>query len=504
MGFQRCTECGQDIVGNALFCPYCLSSRVDIDESWMAYTTSGSDNPIANHDLVPEHRLYPDQKVEALLEEYAINRTDLPQIKASDPAIQHLSCSAGDIIEIIRDSRTTDTARNYRMVVNGDGSLEGSESAAKTWRNPAEPADGTYERPSELTEEQALHVLDNLRAHIPPSRPGTCETIAVDRVDEITTAVNRVKTAEPYTFIQGELGYGKSFFLHWVRDRVFPTCAVSFIDLDTSLTFKNTDEIIDEICTQLETPRSIAHDTYANGLDELWDTCLRQLADLCAGHIEGQGYQLEESLVAESLQTAVKSILEDTNLSASVISALTTLAESYFDSHPQSLSRYLETEDELDNKFELLELLVTLGQFNGYRILIGVDELEKSDRSKEHFKAIEEFVSALPEGASLFVTGTPELVKGGKDGNALKGTYSPLYDRTTSNRIALDPPTETDLQEFTEQLLDLEKKAVESPVDREYQSAIENRGGIRPAIDSFLSEQSPSFRAYLDYLESKN
>lgn len=260
----------------------------------MAYTTAGAHNPVLSHKLVPEHRLYPDRKVEQLLNEYEIERTDLPNIKHSDPALQHLPCSQGDVIEIIRDSRTADRARRYRLVIGGGGSLDGSSRGEDTWRNPEDPIDGTYERSEELTEEKALHALENLRAHIPPSAPGTCDSIAVDREQEISQAVERVNQGEAYTFIRGELGYGKSFFLHWVRDRVFPTAAVSFVDLNESLTFRSTDNLVREITTNLETPRSVAHNEYANDLDELWDTCLRQLADLCAGHLEGQGYQLNK------------------------------------------------------------------------------------------------------------------------------------------------------------------------------------------------------------------
>lgn len=502
MTSQSCDFCSRSIGSEALYCPYCLANLVSVEENWMAYTTTGAENSVLSHDLVPEHRLYPEQKLTKLLQEYDISRMDLPKIRISDPALQHIPCSQGDVIEIIRESRTAGKARNYRLVVGGNGSLDGSPGAGETWRNPEDPIDGTYERPDELTEEQALHVLENLRAHVPPSRPGTCDAIAVDREDEITEAVDRVKRGAPYTFIRGELGYGKSFFLHWVRDRVFPTTAVSFIDLDDSLTFQTTDEFVQNIVQHLATPRSISHDEYANGLDELWDTCLRQLADLCAGHLEGQGYELKQDLIAESLQAAVTSIFSSKDLPTEALETVEVLAGSYFDSRTQSITQHIESEGGLSG-FDLLEVVSVLARCNGYNVLIGVDELEKSDRSEDHFAAIDEFISSLPPAISLFVTGTPELVQGGEEGNALRETHRTLYDRTVENMISLDPPTEDDLIIFTEQLLDIETGAIDSSANQEYRQGVENCGGLEATVSSFVSQSSPSFRAYLDYIESE-
>ncbi len=71
---------------------------------------------VSNHVLVPEHRLLTDEEIEEVLAEYDIKRTALPKIKASDPALPE-DADTGDVIEIVRDSRTTDTATAYRLVV---------------------------------------------------------------------------------------------------------------------------------------------------------------------------------------------------------------------------------------------------------------------------------------------------------------------------------------------------------------------------------------------------
>lgn len=71
---------------------------------------------ISDHQLVPEHRVLEESELEEVLTEYSIDRTELPKIRASDSALP-AAASAGDVVEITRDSRTTDTATVYRLVI---------------------------------------------------------------------------------------------------------------------------------------------------------------------------------------------------------------------------------------------------------------------------------------------------------------------------------------------------------------------------------------------------
>ncbi len=70
----------------------------------------------SQHTMVPEHRVVDDSAIDDVLDEYNIKRTDLPKIKRNDPALPD-DASIGDVIEITRDSRTTDQATVYRLVV---------------------------------------------------------------------------------------------------------------------------------------------------------------------------------------------------------------------------------------------------------------------------------------------------------------------------------------------------------------------------------------------------
>jgi len=102
---------------------------------------------VSQHNLVPEHTVLDEDDVEDVLSEYDIDRTDLPKIKydmeevrklkerSRNPLKQvrrkpevdtalfmkdydsDLEVSPGDVVEIVRDSRTTDEAVVYRLVV---------------------------------------------------------------------------------------------------------------------------------------------------------------------------------------------------------------------------------------------------------------------------------------------------------------------------------------------------------------------------------------------------
>ncbi|QKY21321.1 DNA-directed RNA polymerase subunit H [Halolamina sp. CBA1230] len=71
---------------------------------------------VSQHELVPEHTLLDEPEVEEVLEEYQVKKTNLPKIKRKDPALPK-EAEPGDVVRIERDSRTTDTAVVYRLVV---------------------------------------------------------------------------------------------------------------------------------------------------------------------------------------------------------------------------------------------------------------------------------------------------------------------------------------------------------------------------------------------------
>ena len=73
---------------------------------------------IKKHMFVPEHiKLSPTEKKE-ILDQYGVSFKHLPKILASDPAIKDLNVKEGDIIKIIRRSKTGGESVFFRGVEN--------------------------------------------------------------------------------------------------------------------------------------------------------------------------------------------------------------------------------------------------------------------------------------------------------------------------------------------------------------------------------------------------
>ena len=73
---------------------------------------------VSQHELVPDHVLLDDpEEVEEVLAEYNVTKTKLPKIKRTDPAVPD-EAEVGDVIKVVRESRTTDRAVVYRLVIS--------------------------------------------------------------------------------------------------------------------------------------------------------------------------------------------------------------------------------------------------------------------------------------------------------------------------------------------------------------------------------------------------
>jgi len=69
------------------------------------------------HDLVPRHILLTKKETQDLLDKYKISVIDLPQIFDKDPVAIAIGAKEGDVIKIIRESRTTVKLVNYYRYV---------------------------------------------------------------------------------------------------------------------------------------------------------------------------------------------------------------------------------------------------------------------------------------------------------------------------------------------------------------------------------------------------
>lgn len=72
---------------------------------------------IFEHELVPKHEILTQKEREQVLAQYKVQPYQLPQIKASDPAVKIIGAKPGDILRIIRKSSTAGEHIAYRYVV---------------------------------------------------------------------------------------------------------------------------------------------------------------------------------------------------------------------------------------------------------------------------------------------------------------------------------------------------------------------------------------------------
>jgi len=69
------------------------------------------------HKLLPKHEILTEKEREQILSQYRVQPYQLPQIKASDPAVKAIDAKPGDVLRVIRKSSTAGEHIAYRYVV---------------------------------------------------------------------------------------------------------------------------------------------------------------------------------------------------------------------------------------------------------------------------------------------------------------------------------------------------------------------------------------------------
>ena len=72
---------------------------------------------LLDHNSVPKHEIIQEDEAKSLLDNYQIERGQLPKIKESDPVVKELAASVGDVVKITRNSQTAGESFYYRFVI---------------------------------------------------------------------------------------------------------------------------------------------------------------------------------------------------------------------------------------------------------------------------------------------------------------------------------------------------------------------------------------------------
>jgi len=58
-----------------------------------------------------------ENELQSVLDQYQIEKEQLPKLKLSDPITQEIGASVGDVVRISRNSQTAREALYYRLVI---------------------------------------------------------------------------------------------------------------------------------------------------------------------------------------------------------------------------------------------------------------------------------------------------------------------------------------------------------------------------------------------------
>jgi DNA-directed RNA polymerase subunit H len=73
---------------------------------------------LLDHELIPKHEIMVEDELKSVLNQYQIEKEQLPKLKVSDPIALEIGASVGDVVKIMRNSQTAGEAIYYRLVID--------------------------------------------------------------------------------------------------------------------------------------------------------------------------------------------------------------------------------------------------------------------------------------------------------------------------------------------------------------------------------------------------
>ena len=73
---------------------------------------------VEEHVLVPKQVLLSRTEADKILKEYNVTIREMPKVLKNDPSISDLGAKSGDIVKVVRKSKTAGEAMFYRGVIN--------------------------------------------------------------------------------------------------------------------------------------------------------------------------------------------------------------------------------------------------------------------------------------------------------------------------------------------------------------------------------------------------
>lgn len=342
-----------------------------------------------------------------------------------------------------------------------------------------------FKKDIESDDEIKNSIVSSLFGGVPPEIR-YCSLISVGREFELEDTNQIIKNNNGcIVYIKGEFREGKSFFLRLLCDSLSSkndSFCTSLVELDDRTTFYDCPSVVKKIINILHTPDYRGkHKYFSNGLDALIYRFVFQYYD----NFERRH---ETSLQYHSLREMLDEIKELFNEKISLYKKDSYLIDEFLENAVLSNSDYSVlteyfSEDKIrsNNAIDLLQFIVFLCDKCGYKLVIAIDELEKSTRNFKHFDSINIFLERFPSINFVF-SGTHNLLTGGTD--SIENIHSTLFYHFNEHLIKLEEMKREDF-------IDLKKKLerfLPPPQKNYFKEEMENKGGYKTFVDQFLLE----------------
>ncbi len=285
-------------------------------------------------------------------------------------------------------------------------------------------------------------------------------------------------------YIKGEFREGKSFFLRLLCDSLLSkndSFCTSLVELDNRTTFYDYPSIVKKIIQKLHTPDYRGkHKYFSNGLDALIYRFVFQYYEDFERRHETSLHPHDLHEVLDKIKELFNEILLYKNYSRPIDEFLENAVVSIGD---YSVFAEYFSEDKIrpNNAFDLFQFIVFLCEKCGYKLVIAIDELEKSFRDFNHFDLINAFIETFPSINFVF-SGTHNLLTEGED--SIKNIHLKLFHHFNEHLIKLDEMKKEDFIDLIKKL----ERFLPPPQKNYFKEEMENKGGYKTFVEQFLLE----------------
>jgi len=404
--------------------------------------------PLSNK-LVPEHYLLNERETQKVLQQYNIDRYQLPKIFSTDPTIRHLPVRMGDVIKIIRKSPTAGEAIYYRVVISHDKKI-----IPPTFQDTSfiDLFNRGIKHDTASDEQICKELWQNFLALVAPHRG--LDRIIVGREKEVNWFYENILRNENSSFnlLEGEIGAGKTFLLNYLREQAWKkNYTVSKIEIlkDRTLADSLYFQIINNI-TLPEQPLVVGRLEliFKKLLFNLYITSCKELSNM---ELESSDIPRLKLMMINKVNQFISEVDEFDNRVAEDVGY-------FFDAAIMNsdFSSDFRLHEKTRNSHGLRSIyaFAQLVQYAGYKgLMILIDEMEQ-DRNINSYNVIYSLQENCPsKGLKIVIAGTSDLME--EKSSGIRVLKKELYDLLEKSKISIVPLSLSDKKKLAIKIVDV-------------------------------------------------